>query len=181
MRRPLSVWKHLEQMLARRVLRCCGVGTIVAAPFFVAPIAFVSSTGCAALVAALPTVSEVVSDAVAILGMISQGVASYFRASPNPTKQAEIEAAIAKAQGALVLGEQGLAGVEHATQGQMAAAFASFAQAYSEMMALLGPLGIVSAQPTASTPADGGSGALMATQAPRLVVPTPLAVRAARK
>jgi hypothetical protein len=143
-----------------------------------------STPGCAALATLLPTVSEVVSDGVAILGMISSAVSSYFRASPNPTLQAKIEAGIQKAQQALVTGGQLLAGVEGASQKQMATAFADFSAAYGDLMQLIAPLGIVPAQPVtpvASLASDGGAPALAApSAAPVLVVPTPLALRAAR-
>jgi len=138
-----------------------------------APLAMLPGCSAAGVVAALPTVAEIVSDGVAILGMVNSAAETYFRAHPDNSKQAAIASAIQKAQAALVAGGQALAGVEHVTTGQTAAAFADFATAYEDLMALVAPLGIVPAQPIA----DGG--ALMA--APGTVIPIPLALRATRK
>lgn len=134
----------------------------------------VALTGCSAagFAAALPTVAEIVSDGVAILSMVSTAVETYFKNHPgNTTQQASIDAAIQKAQAALVAGGQALSGVQNLTAGQTAAAFASFSQAYADLMALVAPLGIVPAQPVA----DGG--ALLAKASPSTFIPTPLALR----
>jgi len=137
----------------------------------------VTQTGCPAFIAALPTVGEIVADGVAILGMISQAVAAYFRSNPNPSEQAKIENGITKAQQALITGEQILSGIQNATAGQTAQAFAAFSAAYSELMQLIAPLGIVPAQPVVTT-SDAGAVAVAAiSPTPRLAVPTPLAVR----
>jgi hypothetical protein len=136
-------------------------------------------TGCPAFVAAIPTIGEVVSDAAAILGMISQSVATYYRSNPNPTEQAKIEAGITRAQQALVLGEQTLTGVQNASAGQIAQAFAAFSAAYGDLMTLIAPLGIVPAQPISVVPVIGDGG-VMVSAPPRLVVQTPTVVKLVR-
>ena len=145
-----------------------------------------TSTGCAAFIAAIPTVAEIVSDGVNIVAMIESAVTAYFAAHPSPAQQA-IAAAIQRTRLALQAGEAALAGVKSVTAQQQAAAFADFVTAYTDLMGLVAPLGIIPAQPV-STPAvlplvvDGGALPVTAAPmpAPRLVVPLPLAVRAAR-
>jgi len=144
-----------------------------------------TTSGCAALVAALPTVSAVVSDAIAVVGMIESAVTAYFAAHPGTSAvQTTITAAIAKTKAALVTGEQALAGVEQASQAQMAGAFADFSTAFGDLMALVAPLGIVPAQPVVTTVlpivSDGGVTKAAPIQPGATVIPMPLAVRIVR-
>lgn len=140
-------------------------------------------TGCPALIAALPTVSAIVSDAIAVVGMIEGAVTAYYQSHPGTSAvQTEIVAAIAKTKAALVTGEQTLAGIENASQAQMAAAFSDFSAAFGDLMTLVAPLGIVPAQPVVQTVVsviDGGAPKATQTQ-PAAVIPVPLAVRVVR-
>lgn len=140
------------------------------------PVTVVATTGCPALVAAIPAAADIAADGLTILSLIETAVASWFTAHPlQGPVNASIQAALVKAKQALVTGEQALAGVRDLTVGNEAAAFAAFAAAYQDLMALVAPLGIVPAQPFV---ADAGT--LTATQAPVLAVPTPLALRVTR-
>lgn len=139
------------------------------------------TVGCAAFIAAIPTVAEIVADGANILGMIETAVTAYFADHPNPAQQA-IAAALQKTHLALQAGEAALDGLKNVTAAQQAAAFADFATAYGDLMALVAPLGIISAQPV-SHGADGGladAGPLAAAAPVRAIIPLPQGVRAAR-
>jgi hypothetical protein len=133
-----------------------GIAAITIVPQVLRPAAppATAAPGCAAFVAALPTVAEVISDAVSFIGAIKDAVSARFAAAPNPTLQATISASIAKVEDGLVAAQRVLVGVQNASQNQLVAAFAQFTAAYGELMQALGPLGILPAQPTA---ADAGA------------------------
>ena len=146
-------------------------------------------TGCAAfasLTAAIPMVSEIVSDGETILAMIETGVQAYFAAHPSASQTAILNA-LTRTRQALVAGGQALAGVQNVTAGQEAAAFGDFAAAYADLLALVAPIGIAPAQPVTVLPtvvadagaADGGA-RVAAVAAPSMLVPTPLALKAVR-
>lgn len=125
---------------------------------FVAP-------GCAAIATALPHVIAAVVDAVQILDAIEAFVAQYFAAQPDKEKELKVAKAIAKTRAALNVALRSVEGAEKLDQQKVDEAFTSFKQAYQELIAIVGPLGVKPA------------GALMATQDGGLQVPEPRAMR----
>jgi hypothetical protein len=125
--------------------------------------------GCSAwpgVVGNLPVIVEAVTDSVAIIDAIESFVGKYFLANPNPSKQADVEAAITKVRLALVAGERVVSGVQDLTQAKWIEAFSDFQAAWQELMALVGPLGVSSQVGTAKVRATPGA----------LVVPLPKAL-----
>lgn len=139
--------------------------------------------GCAALtaiMAAVPAVGEIVADGMHIIDMVESGVWAWSKSHPT-AQMNEVTAAIQRTRGALAMGDRALAGVEHVTQGQQAAAFQDFVVAYTELMQIVAPMGIVTAQSTDARvmPGDAGldAGARVGLVAPQLTVPAPMAMR----
>lgn len=95
-----------------------------------------SAVGCAAIMAALPTIIAAVTDAVIVLDQIEAWIRRYFAAHPNPEKEEQVAKAIGKTRNALNAANRTCAGVEKLDQVQVDAAFADFKVAYQELTAL---------------------------------------------
>jgi hypothetical protein len=140
---------------------------------FVLGLALVFSvSSCAAVVASLPKVIAVVTDASLILDQINTFVNGVFAAAdaagkPETDLQKKFNEAITKARSALAAANRTAAGAENLSQSQIAEAFADFRAAYQDLLALVGPLGV-------ST--GNGNGDKAASSGPSLQVPEPLAL-----
>lgn len=131
-----------------------------------------SSLGCASFSSVLGYVVTASADANALLGYAKSLVDAYYAANPNPADQAKADKGIADAELALDTAEAALSGVGDASQAQVAAAFASFVQAWADLEKLLGDLGV--AVPSLNLPTMKAARA----GAPRL--PVPIVVARAR-
>jgi len=113
-------------------------------------------TGCAhfqPIVDNLPRAVAYAQDAELALTIAETAEKTAFAFSPNPTLQSKVEAGIADARAALDGGLKICMGGENLSQSQIDQAFANFKGAYTDILGLLGPLGIHRA------PAGGKSGA----------------------
>lgn len=126
--------------------------------------AVLAAPGCAAVVSALPAVVAAVTDAALVVDSIERFVTRYFVAKPDPARQKDVEAALARARAALDVALRVAQGAEKLDQQQVDAAFAEFRLAYEELLVLVKPLGVSSGEALRATP--GG-----------LAVPEPMALK----
>lgn len=99
-----------------------------------------ATPGCAAVLAALPTVIAAVTDAMMILDQIEVWVNAYFAAHPDKEKQERVVQALGKTRNALVAANRTCSGAEKLDQAKVDDAFADFKVAYAELVALCGGL-----------------------------------------
>ncbi|MES1205011.1 MAG: hypothetical protein ABUS79_03660 [Pseudomonadota bacterium] len=125
--------------------------------------AALAAPGCATVATYLPTVIAAVTDGALVLDTIDKFVDRYFESRPNPDLQKKADIAIARTRSALDAALRIAAGTKDLNEAQVDAAFAEFRIAYTDLMALLGPLGVSSGNALRATP--GG-----------LTVPEPLAL-----
>jgi len=123
---------------------------------------------CAAVVASLPKVIAIVSDASLILDAIDGFVSNVFKAKPDPELEKKVDTAIAKARLALAAANRTATGAENLSQSQLTEAFSDFRVAYQDVLALVGPLGVT----TGNGPGNGLKAAPGTLQ-----VPEPLALK----
>lgn len=100
----------------------------------------------------LPRAVAYAQDGLIALDIVESTEKAVFAVSPNPALQAKVETGIADARTALDAGLKLCLGGENLSQAQIDQAFANFKTAYTDIMALLGPLGVRRA------PAAGHSG-----------------------
>lgn len=101
--------------------------------------------GCAHLqpvVDNLPKAIAYAQDAEIALTIVETAEKTAFAVHPDPELQAKIETGIADARTALDAGLKICMGGENLSQAQIDQAFANFKTAYTDVMALLGPLGV---------------------------------------
>lgn len=133
---------------------------------FVAVLALAgSSPGCAAVVSYLPTAIAYAQDGAMILDTIQRFVDAFFVNHPNPDRQKQVNQAAARAHAALDLALRAATGAQDLNQAKVDAAFEEFRQAYVDLLALVGPMGVSS-----------GGARLAAAPGGGLVVPEPLAL-----
>lgn len=98
-----------------------------------------SLPSCAPIMAALPQVVAVITDAMATLTVIDQAVEQWLDAHPNvdPAKRAKYREAYTRCVSALNAANHALAGVEKLDQSQVDVAFAEFKTAYYALRDLL--------------------------------------------
>lgn len=105
---------------------------------------FLALPSCAHLqpvINSLPTVLSYVQDAELVLQGLETAETIFFAAKPNPTLQIKVDQGIALAKDALDAGLHATAGVTDLSQSQITQAFSAFTAAYTNVVALLGPLG----------------------------------------
>lgn len=102
----------------------------------------VGSLGCAAILAALPTVIAAVQSAMLVLDQLEQFIDAAFRAKPNPELEKQVGKSLAKTRSALLLVQHAAEGATDLHDQRLQAAFASFEAAYSELLSLVHPLGV---------------------------------------
>lgn len=98
-----------------------------------------SLPSCAPVIAALPQVVAVITDAIATLSVIDKAVEQWMDAHPSidPAKRARYREAYTRCVNALNAANHALAGVEKLDQSQVDAAFAEFKTAYYALRDLL--------------------------------------------
>ena len=124
--------------------------------------------GCATVAAYLPTVIAAVQDGALVVDTIERFVDRYFEAKPNPEKQKQADQAIARTRSALDLALRTASGAQDLNDAKVDEAFAEFRRAYTDLVVLLGPLGLATGEGLRASP--GG-----------LTVPTPLAMAPVRR
>lgn len=129
--------------------------------------AFLAVSSCAAVVSSLPTIIAYVQDGSLVVNTIARFVDQYFTVSPNAELQGKIDSAISRTNAALDLVLRAASGTGKINQGKVDEAIADFRQAYTDLLALVAPLGV----------RQGTSGLLRSTPAGGLIVPTPLALK----
>lgn len=123
-----------------------------------------AAPGCAAVIAALPTVIAYAQDAAFILDEVQRFVDAYFAVHPNADLQKQVETAGARARSALDLALRSATGAQDLDQAKVDAAFAEFSKAWQDYLVLVGPFGVKSGAPRLAAAPGGG-----------LLVPEPLA------
>lgn len=123
---------------------------------------------CATVAAYLPTVIAAVQDGALVLDTIERFVDRYFESRPNADLQRKADIAIARTRSALDAALRAASGAKDLNEAKVDEAFAEFRRAYTDLVALLGPLGLSTGEGLRATP--GG-----------LTVPTPLAMGMVRK
>ena len=104
-----------------------------------------ATPGCASLkpvVDYLPHAVAYAQDAEFILTGIETFEKGYFAVKPNPTLQSKVETGLTAARAALDAGIRVCDGTTELTQAQVDLAFADFKAAYTDLLSLLGPLGV---------------------------------------
>lgn len=126
-----------------------------------------ATPSCAAVMSFLPKVVSIVTDALLIIDQIQSHVDLYFRARPDADAQEKANAAIGKARAALNALNRTAQGVEAADDQRLAEAFDAFREAYAELLKVVAPFGVATAN----------AGAFQVATAGTLYVPAPLAMR----
>jgi hypothetical protein len=101
-----------------------------------------SSVGCAALWAALPSVIAAVQAASLVLDQLQQFADTLFRAVPNAELEKRVGVALAKTRSALLALQHAADGASDLHDERLVSAFNHFESAYNELLALLRPLGV---------------------------------------
>lgn len=123
-----------------------------------------SLSSCATVSRHLPTVISAIMDGTMILDSLEHFVTTYFKLRPDEALEKKIDDAMARSRSALNAALRISQGAEKLDQAQIDEAFKDFRMAYTELLVLLGPLG-VSAQGDTMKATPGG-----------MVVPQPLAL-----
>jgi hypothetical protein len=126
-----------------------------------------AAPGCATVAAYLPTVIAAVTDGALVVDTIERFADRYFRSRPDAEFQKKVDVAIARTRSALDLILRTAGAADAHNQGDREKALAEFREAYTHLVALLGPIGLMTAPP---------GGALMAMPGDRLMVPEPMAL-----
>lgn len=123
--------------------------------------------GCAAVLSALPSVISWVSDAATILDQIDSYANVFFVAHPDVDKQRYVGQAISKARAALNAALRTTQGTQELSKDEVDKAFQDFRSAYSELLVVVGPIGVRQ---------EGKAVYGMSAAGDQLVVPPPLAM-----
>lgn len=99
---------------------------------------------CASVLSAIAIVAPYVAEGTSVLIAIQRIVDVFFRQNPNPEKEKHLALVINKCFTALVGAEKLLAGVDDLNQAKIDEAFKDFKVAYTELLALTGPMGVTS-------------------------------------
>ncbi len=124
-----------------------------------------AGSGCATVAPFLPTVIAAVQDGALIVSTIEAFADRYFERRPDAEFQKKADVAIARTRSALDLILRLASAADAHNQAKTDAAMEEFRKAYADLVALLGPIGLMT---------DGQSGALKALPGDRLVVPEPM-------
>lgn len=130
-------------------------------------LALLLTPACAGVLAFLPKIVNVVSDAILILEQIQQHVDLQFAATPNADLQSKVNQALSKARSALNAVTQAANGAQEADDGNLVAAFDAFRQAYAELLVIVAPFKVQTASGVMRLGVEEGI----------LYVPAPLALR----
>lgn len=99
---------------------------------------------CGTVVPYLPTVLSYVTTAINAINSIKSFVDA---ALPDGDSKKKIDMAIARTQSALAGAQAAIRGAEHLTQAQVDAAFDEFQRTYVELLILVKPYGVRTAEP----------------------------------
>lgn len=138
--------------------------------------ASLSCTSCATggTAAALSKISSTATEASLVLDLVDGFSGSYFVQHPNPGLEAKVDASVAAARAALRAALAAARGSEALSQQQVDAAFGQFREAYAQLLAIAGPIGVLTgATVPAPAPPDAASRevALPPSAGARLMVP----------
>jgi len=110
----------------------------------------------------LPTVISVISEAAVVLDSIEAAGNDHFARNPDEATAKKFRKGISKARSSLALASRLSKGTDAAAKQDIDAAFDEFKKAYSDVLALLGPLGVVAPSSGDGTmAAPDGDGPLM--------------------
>ncbi len=130
--------------------------------FLSAAAAGAGSSGCAALAKWLPTVISVLGESAQVLEAIEAVADQHFRENPDEPTEKRYRQIMATARSALSLAHRLSKGADAASKQKVDKAFAEFKVAYQDLLALLGPLGVVApAQDGDAMRAPVGDGPLL--------------------
>lgn len=93
-----------------------------------------SLSGCAAFAKALPQIVSLVTDAVLVVQQIEGFTDGYFRAHPDPKREADVADALARARHALIAVERAAAAGEALSSENYLAALGAFREAYEALL-----------------------------------------------
>lgn len=124
-----------------------------------------AGSGCATIAPFLPTVIAAVTDGSLVIDTIDKFVDRYFESRPNPDLQKKVDIAVARTRSALDAALRIASGAQDMNQAKVDEAFLEFRLAYQDLLALVGPLGVMA----------GGGGKLQARPG-GLLVPEPMAM-----
>lgn len=127
-----------------------------------------AAPGCATVASLLPGVIAAVTDGMMVLDTLELFIKRYFDSRPTAPGRDKLEMFAARARSALNAALRAAHGAEKLDQAQIDAAFAEFRVAYTELLALLEPLG-VKTSPDIDRPLAAGPNTLF--------VPEPLAFK----
>lgn len=99
---------------------------------------------CAAVVSNLPAIISAVQTGALILSTIETFVNAYFAVHPDAAAQAKVADALVRAKAADAAVLAAAQGASEVDQAQVAAAFASFQAAYTDLLIVVRPYGVVS-------------------------------------
>lgn len=125
-----------------------------------------TSSGCATIGMALPTILMAIQDGSLVLETIDSFVRTYFASKTDDERYIKIEKAIARSREALDAALRITQGADKLDQQKVDEAFADFKIAYNDLVALTAPLGVRT-----------GAGGLLKASPGGLNVPEPLALK----
>lgn len=143
-----SLWVRLPAM-SRLVQRRTVIAATLVIPTF---------AGCAAIRKVIAKVLPIVVELAELLDAIDARAQEHFKQNPDADAEKTYAQIMAKAHLALSTVTRVAKGVEAAGDQDLEAAFSEFKKAYGDILALLGPLGVVvpTDDGTFSAPGDGG-------------------------
>lgn len=124
-----------------------------------------TAPGCATIAPFLPKVIAAVTDGALVIDTIDRFVDRYFESRPNAELQKKVDVAVARTRSALDAALRIASGAQDLNQAKVDEAFKEFRLAYQDLLALVGPLGVMA----------GGGGKLQARPG-GLLVPEPMAM-----
>ena len=127
-------------------------------------------TSCHALLAALPEIIAVVTDAMLVLDQIQAFVDRYFKGAPNPPNEATVRDAMARARAALQLVNRAALAAEDIEQKDYDAAIKEFEQAYNDLLI------VVNRRVPGLRIQRQGDPPMMLASEDELIVPEPIAI-----
>lgn len=130
-----------------------------------------SASGCAAIAKVIEVILPLVVEAAEILDAIDAKAQVYFKANPDPETESTYGQIMSRAKLALSAITRAAKGAQSAEDQDLDAAFIEFRQAYSDILALLGPFGIVAPSTDGTFSAAVNDGPLMVPAADMLVLP----------
>lgn len=126
---------------------------------------FAATPSCATVAAYLPTVIAAVTDGALVVQGIERFADRYFERRPDPDLQKKTDIAIARVRSALDLALHAASAADAHNRADVDKAMVEVRAAYTALVALLRPIGLMT---------DPGGGALKALPGDRLLVPDQL-------